>query len=237
MRDIRVSPDVEALVGAEELRRLHGEPFARYTCWRCGRPGQSTDPAAVIVERYRSADVVHFAHAGCAESQVILVDADRPGSGILADIRARAVVMAYPTPPGYRALLVLEPRVEISEPAGSGDQVNLWVSGLLEQGLTLIQAGGQMPGRAGGWRLIIHDEGNAELLDPRGAVVYEGGCSTWPDWHDVVAEINGCVVLIGTIGLYAVCDEDMTTGRFAHLLNQAAKAGVLAGGLVEVERR
>jgi hypothetical protein len=29
----------------------------------------------------------------------------------------------------------------------------------------------------------------------------------------------------------------MTTHRFAHMLNQAAKAAVLAGGLVEVERR
>jgi hypothetical protein len=35
------------------------------------------------------------------------------------------------------------------------------------------------------------------------------------------------------MGLYAVSGEDMTSRRFALMLNQAAKAGVL----VEVERR
>jgi len=41
-----------------------------------------------------------------------------------------------------------------------------------------------------------------------------------------------CVVLAGTIGLYAVPDEELTTGRVHRLLDHTARAGALAGGLI-----
>ena len=123
--------------------------------------------------------------------------------------QAQSALLEYATAPRFRSLLVLEPRVEISEAGPGGYRVNLWISGLLEAGLTFMRTGGQMPDR------------------------YDGGCTQPGDWLEVVSEVGGCIVLIGTVGLYAVADDDMTTGRFRQMINQAARAGVLVGGLVE----
>jgi hypothetical protein len=70
MRDIRASVEVRALIGAEKLRELHEDAFARYECWRCGRTGRLTEPTSVIVLGYRVFRGVRLTHAGCAESQI-----------------------------------------------------------------------------------------------------------------------------------------------------------------------
>jgi hypothetical protein len=75
MADIRASVEVRALIGADKLRELHGDAFARYACWRCGRAGRTTEPTSVIVLGYRVFRVVRLAHAGCADSQIIEVGA------------------------------------------------------------------------------------------------------------------------------------------------------------------
>jgi hypothetical protein len=75
MRDIQASVEVRALIGAEKLRELHEDVFARYECWQCGRTGRMTEPTSVIVLGYRIFRVAKFAHAGCADSQIIEIDA------------------------------------------------------------------------------------------------------------------------------------------------------------------
>ena len=75
MRDIAASVEVRALIGADKLNELHGDAFARYECWRCGRTGRTTEPTSVIVLAYRNSPVVKFAHASCADSQIIEVGA------------------------------------------------------------------------------------------------------------------------------------------------------------------
>jgi hypothetical protein len=156
-RDIRASADVRALVGAELLRRLHDDPFGRFDCCLCGRGGDTARPTTVLVERYRSAHVVMLAHAGCADSQVVVVDADAPSeveAAGLGDMTAKMAVLAYPARPVIRPVLVLEPRVEVAAPTEGGESVDLWMSGLLDSGLALMRTGGQMPGRVRGcgWR-------------------------------------------------------------------------------------
>ena len=74
MRDIRASVEVRALIEEEGLHRLHGDAFARYHRWRCGRTGRATEPASVIVVGH----VVKLAHAAWADSQIIEAP---PGSG------------------------------------------------------------------------------------------------------------------------------------------------------------
>jgi hypothetical protein len=44
-------------------------------------------------------------------------------------------------------------------------------------------------------------------------------------------------VLVGTVGLYAVSDEEMTAPRFQQLLDQAARDGALVGGIVPISVR
>jgi hypothetical protein len=75
MRDIRASVEVRALIGAEKLRELHEDALPRYECWQCGRTGRMTQPTSVIVLGYRVFRAVRLAHAGCADSQVIEIDA------------------------------------------------------------------------------------------------------------------------------------------------------------------
>ena len=63
-------------------------------------------------------------------------------------------------------------------------------------------------------------------------MVYHGACAQPDDWGQLVDAAGVCVVLAGTIGLYAVPDEELTTGRVHRLLDHTARAGALAGGLI-----
>jgi hypothetical protein len=95
-----------------------------------------------------------------------------------------------------------------------------------------VRSAGQLPGPAQGWRLRRPDRFTALLLGRGGEVVYHGACAQPDDWRQLVDAAGVCVVLAGTIGLYAVPDEGLTTARVHHLLDQAALAGALAGGLI-----
>lgn len=75
MRDIRASFEVQALIGADNLRELHGKAFAHYECWQCGKQGRTAEPTSIIVLAYRIFRVVEFAHAACASSHIIELDA------------------------------------------------------------------------------------------------------------------------------------------------------------------
>jgi hypothetical protein len=75
MRDIRASVEVRALIGAEKLHELHEDFSVRYACWQCGRTGRMTEPTSVIVLGYRVFRAVRLAHADCADSQIIEIDA------------------------------------------------------------------------------------------------------------------------------------------------------------------
>jgi hypothetical protein len=75
VRDIRASVEVRALIGADKLRGLHGDAFARYECWQCGRTGRAAEPTSVVVLAYRVFRAVRLAHADCTDSQIIDVGA------------------------------------------------------------------------------------------------------------------------------------------------------------------
>ena len=99
--------------------------------------------------------------------------------------------------------------------------------------MTLMRAGSQMPEWAHGWRLELPDSTSAMLIKPDGRMLYDGECSQPGDWLEVIGEVGGCVVLLGTVRLYAVSDDDYTVARFNNMLSDAARAGVLVGGLME----
>jgi hypothetical protein len=103
---------------------------------------------------------------------------------------------------------------------------------LLRHGLALMPTGSQLPDLAEGWRLQLPDRYRARLLEAEGVVVYNGECAQPGDWGRLVGSAGACVVLVGTIGLYALADQDLTGDRIQQLLDEAANAGMLAGGLV-----
>jgi hypothetical protein len=69
------------------------------------------------------------------------------------------------------------------------------------------------------------------LTAPDGSIVYGGECGQPRQWRAVITRTNRCAVLIDAIGLYANPGERAPT-RIATLLEQAAHAEELVGGLV-----
>jgi hypothetical protein len=159
-----------------------------------------------------------------------------------ADMAALTGVL--PGPDGPLPLLILDQRPETTVPGGLAGRVNLSVPALLGRGLTLVTAISEqlaqaMDGQAGalaraqaasprprvlppapapGWRLVLSARRSARLTAPGGPVVYGGECGQPGPWR--------------ALGLYPSPGERAPT-RITTLLDQAAHAGELAGGLVE----
>jgi hypothetical protein len=199
-------------------------------------PGRTdAEPAAVIVQRYRLSSVrVRFAHARCADSQIVEADAETPDPAAMGGMLAKAAVLEYASEPRVRALLILEPAMELSERSAGGEQRNLLISGLLEQGFTVLRTGGENPRPADGWLVQLTPDA-ARLLAPDGSVAYEGGLVQPRPWLKLVRRAHACVVLIGTIGMYASPGEEMTAQNLRRLLDQAARAGELAAAVVTTD--
>jgi hypothetical protein len=237
MPDIRASAEVRQLIGAENLHRLATEAYSSYDCVRCRRAGRTIYPTSVVVYLYREyTAAVELAHARCAPSDVIEVDADPPpGIGLdpgRADMRAMTLVLEYPGEPEMRPLLLLEHRAEAARSTQGGERMSLTIATLLRRGLALMASGSELPDLAEGWRLHRPDRYSARLLESKSEVVYSGGCAQPAAWSRLVDVAGACVVLAGTIGLYAVPDEEVTEDRVHQMLDEAAHDGALAGGLV-----
>lgn len=112
--------------------------------------------------------------------------------------------------------------------------MNLWMSGLLDRGFTMLRTGGEFPGLVGGW-LVQLAPNAARLLAPDQTVAYEGGLTQPEPWPGLVRRARACVILIGAIGLNAYPGDEMTVLDLRRLLNRAARAGELAGAVVRAE--
>jgi hypothetical protein len=241
MADIRVHPDVAELVGAETVAELRKAAYGRYDCWGCGLPGRTADATSLVAVLYRNRAVkLHLTHARCADSQLIMVDDDLDVDAVeledSADIRLKSAVLLFQPGPEVWPVLVLEMRVETFAREPGAERVNLLAALWLERGMTLLGAGDELPGLAAGWLLRLGSGGTAVLTEPGGSTVYEGGHTEPGTWGQLADELRRCVVLIGTIGLYAEHSESMTAEQLTGMLDQAARAGALAGGLVPIRR-
>jgi hypothetical protein len=231
MPDIQASAEVAQLIGAENLRELSTGAFRFYECAGCHRLGDTADPTRVVVHRHPNAVAVLMAHARCADSEIIEVPEPFVSS---QDMRMRAItqVLTYPSGRGRRPLLLLERRVETTVLNHMGDRIGGTVADLLDQGLALMRAADAMPDLAAGWRLDRSDPGNVRVLGLTGEIAAGEGCSPPSDWAQLVDPVGACVFLVGTIGLYAVPEADLTGDQVHQMLDDAARAGRLAGGLV-----
>jgi hypothetical protein len=64
-------------------------------------------------------------------------------------------VLTYASVRPARPLLILEPRTRLSARTAGGDQMNLFLSALLDRGFNLLRTGGQLPRPAAGWLLQL----------------------------------------------------------------------------------
>jgi hypothetical protein len=232
MPDIHASAEVRRLIGAETLQRLEADAYSSYSCVRCHKSGRTAQPTTVVVRRYRGDKAeVELAHAECADSEIVEIDADPPDRR-RADVGTVTLALGYPDEPTMRPLLLLEPRTETIGPTQGGERVTVPVAALLRYGLTLMTSGSQLPDLAEDWQLHRPDRYSARLVKARRSVVYSGACDQPDGWARLVDSAGACVVLVGTIGLYAVPDGELTKDRIRRMLDEAAHAGLLAGGIV-----
>jgi len=236
MGRVQLSAAVRALLDPELLARLRSDPYSRYTCCVCGQPGRTDiEPASVIVERYRlPAARIRLAHGHCAASQIVEIAAEAPEAGGFGGMVSKSAVLEYATEPQVRPLLILEPLTELSEPTPGGERRNLLISGLLDRGFTMLRTAGQFPPPADGWLLQL-DAAGARLLASDHTVVYAGPLDRPTSWQQLARQTGACVVLIGTVGLYARQDDELIPAELRQLLHQAARAGELAGALVRTQ--
>lgn len=98
--------------------------------------------------------------------------------------------------------------------------MNLLIAGLLEQGLTLLRTLGQLPAPADGCLLEV-GAAAARLLAPDDTIAHDGPITRPGPWLRLVRRAQACVLLVGTIGLYARTGDEMTTADVRWLLNRA----------------
>ena len=84
---------------------------------------------------------------------------------------------------------------------------------------------------APGWRLELSARRAARLTAPDGSIIWGGECGQPRPWRALITRTSRCALLIGAIGLYPTSERVPT--RITTLLDQAAHAGELVGGLVE----
>ncbi len=142
-----------------------------------------------------------------------------------------ALTDVLPGPDGSLPLLILDQRPEMTVRSNPTEGVNPSVATLLSMGLTLVTTIGEPPAPAPGWRLELSARRAARLTAPDGSVIYSGECGQPQPWRALITRTSRCAVLIGAIGLYPTGERAPT--RIETLLDQAAHATELAGGLVE----
>lgn len=168
----------------------------------------------------------------------------------------RPLTADLPGPDGLLSLLLLDQRPEMAVRGAPDERVTLFYSALLSMGLTLVTTISEQlaeaidgPGEAlahahaagpepwdlplaPGWRLELSALRSARLTAPDGSLVWDGECGQPQPWRAQITRTNRCAVLIGAIGLFPEPGARPFT-RIITLLDQAAHAGELVGGLVE----
>jgi hypothetical protein len=225
---LRVSAEVAAVVGAEDLALLEAKAAAEgYQCAECGQwSALAAEPAAVIV-RGAGPGIgwARIAHERCSPSRVA-------GVAVLPDELAMTVVAGViPHASGPRAVILAEPSAAVSTSSEAGDRVDLVTAGLISRGLHLITRAGQRPPAAPGWTVHLPSPAEAVITGPAGTLLYEGTLIRPPLWQQIAAARGGDVeLLVGMTGLAGLGPATPATG----LLTSAAKAGRLVGGMIRL---
>jgi len=150
------------------------------------------------------------------------------------EMRARAIAIPYPGGAAMQPLLLLEAQGGSWIRDEHGTLAERGVGRLVELGMTQLRAGDQIPGPARGWKLILEAE-TARLAAPDERNFYDGDCDQHPRWRALVRSAGSCLVLIGPVGLYSQQGVSTSIATVRAILDRAARAGLLAGGLVAVE--
>jgi hypothetical protein len=149
----------------------------------------------------------------------------------------KAAVLECPAGPRFRAVPVLEPAVQMTSVEPGGDRASLWISSLIEQGLTLTRTAGPPPEAAAGRRPRLAADATASVPAPGGVSVYEGPCPVWGDRLDAAVRgggMSGARRHGGPVRRFRRGDD---RPAIPAAVGRAARDGALVGGIVAISPR
>jgi hypothetical protein len=122
--------------------------------------------------------------------------------------------------------------VEIADVTDSTDDV------LSEAGLGRITGVSDSPPRPDGWRALVLFPGLDRLRiiirSPDASAFFAGSCAVTDGWDELVALNQGCLLLVGNLGVSYIPRIELTPGRVTRLVGAAAGSGSVVGGLIPV---
>jgi hypothetical protein len=228
---IRIAPPVAELIGPENTAAARRPPNRTYKCPRCGGQGSFAQPSSLVV---MVADgmptLVRYAHPACMPS---CVQPYAPQSFRVPDSRAMHLTAALlPGRHGYRPAVIAELTGRETIVLPSGDRLDGWMPVLLDLGLSLLASLEAAVPAAPGWSIALPGSCSGIISAPDGSVLYHGELHQFAAWRQAIAATGHAELLSGVIGLGAAAPAG--PGAQLQALAEAARAGLLAGGMVPV---
>ncbi|MEU5610561.1 hypothetical protein AB0H03_17805 [Streptomyces sparsogenes] len=237
MADLRMSPEVRALLGPEGIARAAEVSLGNGQCLTCSQPLDGT--VNMVVRTGGHYTHVGYVHARCGPSEVIRMGPDfapaAPADGY--DMTMTAAVLDH----GGADLPVL-----IAETVGKayivndgpGELTSVVASHLLGSGFHLVTRLRQAPPQVAEWvgvLLLGHGPAGEDgllVLDPEGGQFFTGTVDLPDGWLTQATRYGWAVLYVGNIGgLDPRAHDAKATAR---ALRSAAQAGQLVGARIAV---
>jgi hypothetical protein len=227
-----VAPEIVDLFGGEgATRTLLAELFCTYQCVVCGNPGRlDTDHPACVAVTIHDAGTgplgIDLAHLGCSSSGVFIVRHPPAGTG---DMTVPALAWLREGVPA--SVVVIAPRVPARQVTGSGDLLDVLLSGLLAAGFELLAAPDTpLPVLSGYLHVRFGPAHRIRVVDQAGNAFYDATLPVPDGWAELVQ-------VTGLIGLVLVAGIDLADNQRDHLadLYAAIRDGSAVGAAITVD--
>ncbi|MFB6608661.1 hypothetical protein [Streptomyces noursei] len=237
MPDLRMSPEVRALLGPEGLARAAEVDLTNGQCVTCRQP--LTGTVNMVVRTGGTFTHVVYVHDRCGPSQVIRMGADfvpaTPADGYAMTMTAAVLDHDGSDLP----VLVAETvgKVYVISDSPTGELTNVVASHLLEQGFTLVSRLRQAPPSVAEWvGVLLPGQGpdgsdGLLILDPDGGRFFTGSVELPEGWLQLAARYRWAVLYCGNVGLAELRHDGKAATK---ALRAAAQAGQLVGARIAV---
>jgi hypothetical protein len=130
------------------------------------------------------------------------------------------------------------PAIIVEVTADDLQHAEAMISRLTEAGLARVRGASEMSARAAGWMALARPGlDRVDVLmraSGRLRVFFAGECVLRDDWLESVARTGYCILLAGSTGLSSIPDGVPDTELVTRMVDAAATAGLVAGGLIPV---